>query len=125
MDPLWEASLRHRILFLGTPIDEATVNSLIRALLLMNAEDPSAPIEIYINSAGGNILDGLALYNAMQAILASIASYSVGCALSMAAGSPGMRFATPNARVMIHEPATPVGQAAGSLSSVSQTHKLM
>jgi ATP-dependent protease ClpP protease subunit len=58
MDPLWEASLRHRILFLGTPIDEATVNSLIRALLLMNAEDPSAPIEIYINSAGGNILDG-------------------------------------------------------------------
>jgi ATP-dependent Clp protease protease subunit len=130
MDPLWEASLRHRILFLGTPIDEATVNSLIRAMLLMNAEDPSAPIEIYINSAGGNILDGLALYDAMQAIPAPIATYCVGCALSMAAcllaaGSPGMRFATPNARVMIHEPATPVGQAAGSLSSVSQTHRLM
>ncbi|MFZ8842967.1 ATP-dependent Clp protease proteolytic subunit [Thermoflexus sp.] len=130
MDRILEESLKHRILFLGTPINESTVNTLILAMLLMNAADPSAPIELYINSAGGNILDGLALYDAMQAIRAPIATYCVGCALSMAAcilaaGSPGMRFATPNARVMIHEPSTPLSEAGGSLTSVRQTHGLM
>jgi ATP-dependent Clp protease protease subunit len=130
MDRILEESLKHRILFLGTPINESTVNTLILAMLLMNAADPSAPIELYINSAGGNILDGLALYDAMQAIRAPIATYCVGCALSMAAcilaaGSPGMRFATPNARVMIHEPSTPLSEAGGSLTSGRQTHGLM
>ena len=130
MEEIWKESLKHRILFLGTPINESTVNSLILAMLLMNAADPGAPIELYINSAGGNILDGLALYDAMQAIRAPIATYCVGCALSMAAcilaaGTPGMRFATPNARVTIHEPVSPVGDSGGTLTSVHQRHSLM
>ncbi|MFN3929288.1 MAG: ATP-dependent Clp protease proteolytic subunit, partial [Thermoflexus sp.] len=85
MEKVWEGMLKNRILFLGSPIDEEKVNSLIVAMMLMNAIDPEAPIELYINSAGGNILDGLALYDAMQAIQAPIATYCVGCALSMAA----------------------------------------
>lgn len=127
---IWEELLKHRILFLGTPINESSVNALILSMLMLNAADPGAPIELYINSGGGNILDGLALYDVMQAIQAPIATYCVGCALSMAAcilaaGTPGMRFATPNARIMIHEPATPLSESGQTMTSVTQTHALM
>jgi ATP-dependent Clp protease protease subunit len=125
-----ELALKHRMVFIGTPIDEGTAQRVVAALLVLSAEDPAAPVDLYINSAGGNILDGLAIYDAIQAVQAPVATFCVGCALSMgavllAAGTPGLRYATPNAHIMVHLPATPVGPGGGSLEVVQRTHRLM
>jgi len=124
-----ETLLKHRMLFLGSRIDEDTAHRVVAALFLLNAEDPTEPIEIYINSAGGSVLDGLAIYDAMQAVEAPVATYCIGCALSMgavllAAGTPGMRYATPNARIMIHEPVLE-SASTGSLRAIEQTYQQM
>lgn len=110
--------LRHRILFLSTPISAATVNPLIAELLLLNAEAPDKQIDLYINSPGGGVLDGLALIDTMQCIEAPVSTICIGQAASMAAwilaaGSRGLRFASPHAEMLIHQVAADFeGQAA-------------
>ena len=121
--------LAHRILFVGSGIDEEAARRLVTGLLGMNAANPSAPIELYINSAGGSVLDGLAIYDTMQLIRAPVATYCLGCAASMgavllAAGTPGMRHATPNARIMIHQVSTAFG-VSGSTETVRVLNDVM
>jgi len=101
--------LRHRILFLSTPISVATVNPLVAELLLLNAEAPGKQIDLYINSPGGSVLDGLALIDAMQCIEAPVSTICIGQAASMAAwilaaGSRGLRFASPHAEMSPSRP---------------------
>lgn len=100
--------LNYRILFLSEPVTAAVANRLIAELLLLDAVNHEAPIDLYINSPGGNVLDGLAIIDTMQCIQAPVSTICVGQAASMAAwilaaGTKGLRFATPNAEVMIHQ----------------------
>ena len=100
--------LHHRILFLSAPISAASVNPIIAELLLLNAEAPGKQIDLYINSPGGSVLDGLALIDAMQCIEAPVSTICIGQAASMAAwvlaaGSRGLRFATPHAEILVHQ----------------------
>lgn len=102
------ALLSHRILFLSEPITAEVANRLIAELLLLDADNHEAQIDLYINSPGGNVLDGLAIIDTMQCIQAPVSTICVGQAASMAAwilaaGTKGRRFATPNAEVMIHQ----------------------
>ena len=99
--------LKHRIITLDTPISAETANPVITQMLLLDAEDSVEPIELYINSPGGSVLDGLAIIDAMQCIQAPVSTICLGRAASMAAwllaaGTKGRRFAAPNAEVMIH-----------------------
>ena len=100
--------LRHRILFLYEPVSEHAANRLVAQLLLLEAEDHEKPIDLYINSPGGSVSDGLAIIDTMRCIRAPVGTICVGQASSMAAillaaGTPGARRATPNAEVMIHQ----------------------
>jgi ATP-dependent Clp protease protease subunit len=121
--------LEHRIVFVGSGIDEQVAHLVVSTMLLLDARDPAAPIELYINSAGGSVLDGLAIYDTMQLIRAPVATYCLGCAASMgavllAAGTPGMRHATPNARIMIHQVSTAFG-VSGSTETVRVLNDVM
>lgn len=100
--------LKERIIFIGTPIDDDISNLVVAQLLFLEKEDPDKDIEFYINSPGGLVTAGLAIYDTMQIVKADIATICVGQAASMAAvllagGSKGKRFALPNARIMIHQ----------------------
>ena len=103
-----EALLRHRILFLSEPVNSISANRLIGQLLLLDADNPESPIDLYINSMGGTVLDGLAVIDTMQCIQAPVSTFCIGQAASMAAwilaaGTPGRRYAAPNAEIMIHQ----------------------
>lgn len=100
--------LKERIIFIGTLIDDDISNLVIAQLLFLEKEDPDKDVEFYINSAGGLVTAGLAIYDTMQIVKADIATICVGQAASMAAvllagGTKGKRFALPNARIMIHQ----------------------
>ncbi|HBI00983.1 MAG TPA: ATP-dependent Clp protease proteolytic subunit [Flavobacterium sp.] len=106
---IYSLLLKDRILFLGSEVDDMVANSLIAQMLFLSAQDPTAEISFYINSPGGSVTDGLAIYDVMQMVKCPIATYCLGQACSMgslllAAGTPGRRFAMPNARIMIHQP---------------------
>ena len=112
--------LRHRILFLGDPIDHQMANRLIARLFLLDAEDPRAPIDLYINSPGGSLLDGLAIIDTMLCLRAPVHTVCIGKAYSMAAwilaaGARGHRLATPNAEIMIHQLSTGIEGEAGDI----------
>lgn len=115
---LYSRLLRDRIVFIGTPIDDDVANLVVAQLLFLAAEDPNKDIALYINSPGGSISAGLAVYDTMQFIQPDVVTIAIGLAASMgafllAAGTPGKRFALPNAEVMIHQPLGGVqGQAA-------------
>ena len=99
--------LKERIIFLGTPINDQVANLIVAQLLYLNGEDPNQPINMYINSPGGSIYAGLAIYDTMQMIQAPVATYAVGVTASMgtvllAAGHTGKRFALPHATVHMH-----------------------
>ncbi len=101
--------LKDRIIFIGTPIDDGVANLVIAQLLFLTAEDPDKDIFIYINSPGGSVTAGMAVYDTMQFIKPDIATTCMGLAASMgafllAAGTPGKRAALPNSRIMIHQP---------------------
>ncbi len=103
--------LRDRIIFLGTPIDDQVANVVIAQLIFLAGEDPDKEINIYINSPGGEVYSGLAIYDTMQYVKPEISTYCVGMAASMAsvilmAGTPGRRFALPHSRVLIHQGST-------------------
>ena len=101
--------LKDRVIFIGTEIDDDVASVVIAQLLFLVSEDPDKAIMIYLNSPGGQVSSGLAIYDTMQTVPCDIATYCVGQAASMAsfllaAGTPGKRHALPNARVMIHQP---------------------
>ncbi|MFQ5906118.1 MAG: ATP-dependent Clp endopeptidase proteolytic subunit ClpP [bacterium] len=110
--------LKDRIIFIGSVIDDNIANLVIAQLLFLEVEDPDKDINLYVNSAGGLVSSGLAIYDTIQYIRPDVATYCMGMAASMAAlllaaGSAGKRFALPHARVLIHQPMGGVtGQAA-------------
>lgn len=101
------ALLEHRILFLAGEVNAQSANRIISQLLLLDAQDPTTPIDLYINSSGGSVGDGLAIIDTMMCIRAPVSTLCIGQAMSMgarilAAGARGKRFATPNAEIMLH-----------------------
>lgn len=112
--------LKDNIIFLGTPIDDTIANLIVAQLLFLEAEDPEKDINVYINSPGGSITAGMAIYDTMQFIRNDVTTICVGqCAsmgaLLLAAGSHGKRFALPNSRILIHQPS---GGAQGQATDV-------
>ena len=105
---IYSRLLNERIIFLGTPIDDQIANLIVAQLLHLESEDPDKDISIYVNSPGGSVYAGMAIYDTMQFIKPDVATICVGIAMSMgalllAAGATGKRFALPNAKVMIHQ----------------------
>ncbi len=115
---IWSRLLKDRIVFIGTPISDEIANLVVAQLLFLESEDADKDINIYINSPGGSVTAGLAIYDAMQYVKSPIATWCLGQAASMgavllAAGAKGKRYALPHARVMIHQPSGgSQGQAA-------------
>jgi ATP-dependent Clp protease protease subunit len=106
---IYSRLLRERIIFLGTGIDDQVADSLVAQLLFLEAEDPEKDIQIYINSPGGSVTAGLAIYDTMQQVAPDVVTICYGLAASMGAfllagGRRGKRLALPNARIMIHQP---------------------
>ena len=106
---IYSRLLKDRIIFLGTPVDDYVANTIIAELLFLQSEDPEKDIHLYVNSPGGVVTAGLAIYDTMQYVKPDIATYCLGQAASMGAlllcaGAKGKRFALPNSRVMIHQP---------------------
>jgi ATP-dependent Clp protease protease subunit len=117
---IYSRLLKDRIIFLGGPIDDHVANLVIAQLLFLESEDPDKDIHLYINSPGGVIYSGLAIYDTMQYIKADVSTICVGMAASMgalllSAGTKGKRFALPNSRIMIHQP---MGGAQGQASQI-------
>jgi ATP-dependent Clp protease, protease subunit len=107
---IYSRLLKDRIIFLGTPIDDHVANLMIAQMLFLEADDPEQDIYIYINSPGGYVTAGLAIYDTMQYIRPDVATICIGQAASMGAllltaGAKGKRFSLPHARIMIHQPA--------------------
>jgi ATP-dependent Clp protease protease subunit len=118
---IYSRLLKDRVIFIGTPIDDMVANLIIAQLLFLQSEDPDKDINVYIHSPGGSVTAGLAIYDTMQFVKPSVATYCVGQAASMgalllAAGTKGKRFALPHARIMIHQP---WGGAQGAASDIS------
>jgi len=106
---IYSRLLKDNIIFVGTPVDDNVANLVIAQLLFLMAEDPSRDISLYINSPGGSITAGLAIYDTMQFVKNDVSTICIGQAASMAAlllaaGAPGKRFALPNSRMLIHQP---------------------
>ena len=106
---IYSRLLKDRIVFIGTPIDDVIANLIIAQILFLNMEDPGKDINVYVNSPGGSVTAGLAIYDTMRFVKCDVATYCLGQAASMgslllAAGTKGKRYSLPNARVMIHQP---------------------
>src|SRR3990167_9482025 len=106
---IYSRLLKARVIFIGTPIDDNVANLVVAQLLFLQKENPDKDINIYINSPGGSITSGLAIYDTIQFLKPDVSTYCIGQAASMgavllAAGTKGKRYALPNARVMIHQP---------------------
>ena len=106
---IYSRLLKDRIILLGTPIDDDVANLVIAQLLFLQAEDPKKDIDLYINSPGGSVTAGLAIYDTIQTVSCDVKTFCLGQCASMgavllAAGTPGKRFALPHSRIMIHQP---------------------
>ncbi len=106
---IYSRLLKDRIIFLGQQVDDQIANSLVAQMLFLQSDDPKADIHLYINSPGGSITAGMAIYDTMQFISCDVATYCIGQAASMGAvlltaGTPGKRYSLPSARIMIHQP---------------------
>ncbi|TYP51317.1 ATP-dependent Clp endopeptidase proteolytic subunit ClpP [Thermosediminibacter litoriperuensis] len=106
---IYSRLLKERIVFIGTPIDDSVASLVIAQLLFLESEDPDKDIYLYINSPGGSVTAGLAIYDTMQYIKPDVSTMCIGLAASMGAvllagGAPGKRYALPNSRIMIHQP---------------------
>lgn len=113
--------LRERIIFLGQPVMDEMANAICAQLLLLAAEDPDRDIHLYINSPGGSVSAGMAIYDTMQFVNNDVATYGMGLAASMGqfllcAGAKGKRYALPHARVMMHQPSGGIGGTAADIA---------
>ncbi|MFH1441223.1 MAG: ATP-dependent Clp endopeptidase proteolytic subunit ClpP [Candidatus Omnitrophota bacterium] len=118
---IYSRLLKDRIIFIGTPIDDFVANLIIAQMLFLQMENTSKDINVYVNSPGGSVTAGLAIYDTMQFVKCDVATYCVGQAASMGAlllcaGTKGKRYALPNSRVMIHQPWGGVQGAASDIS---------
>jgi len=118
---IYSRLLKDRIVFIGTPIDDNVANLVIAQMLYLQSEEPTKDINLYINSPGGSVTAGMAIYDTMQFVKCDVTTYCVGQAASMgavllAAGTKGKRLALPNARIMIHQP---WGGVQGQASDIS------
>jgi len=122
---IYSRLLKDRIVLLGTPIDDVVANSLVAQLLFLQSEDPKKDIHFYINSPGGSVTAGLAIYDTMQMISCPVRTYCLGQAASMgavllAAGAEGKRYALPHARIMVHQPSGGVEGTAADIDIQAQ-----
>jgi ATP-dependent Clp protease, protease subunit len=113
-DSVYERLLQQRIIVLGQQVDDEIANRIVAQLLLLFAEDPEAEIRLYINSPGGSVMAGMAIYDTMQYIECDVATYAMGLAASMGqflltAGERGKRYALPHAQILMHQPSAGVG----------------
>ncbi len=118
---IYSRLLKDRIVFIGTPIDDNVANVVIAQMLYLQSEEPAKDINLYVNSPGGSVTSGMAIYDTMQFVKCDVTTYCVGQAASMAAvllaaGTKGKRFSLPNARIMIHQP---WGGVQGQASDIS------
>lgn len=118
---IYSRLLKERIIFIGTPMDDTVANLIIAQLLFLEADDPTRDISLYINSPGGVVSSGLAIYDTMQFVRPPVSTICIGMAASMAAlllaaGEKGKRFALPHARIMIHQPE---GAFSGQASDIA------
>ena len=118
---IYSRLLKDRIVFIGTPIDDGVANAVIAQLLFLQMEDAKKDIHLYINSPGGVVTGGMAIYDTMNFLQCDIVTYCLGMAASMstvllAAGTKGKRFALPNSRVMIHQPSGGAGGQAADIA---------
>lgn len=118
---IFDRLLRERIIFLGSQVDDEIANKLCAQILLLSAEDPTRDISLYINSPGGSVTAGMAIYDTMKYSPCDIATYGMGLAASMgqfllSGGTPGKRYALPHARIMMHQPSAGVGGTAADIA---------
>ncbi|SHJ77129.1 ATP-dependent Clp protease proteolytic subunit ClpP [Rubritalea squalenifaciens DSM 18772] len=124
---IYSRLLKDRIIFIGTAIDDNVANAVIAQMLFLQMQDPKKDIHVYINSPGGSVTAGLAMYDTMQFLTCDVNTYCIGIAASMGAvlltaGTKGKRFCLPNSHVMIHQVS---GGAQGTASDVERTVKFM
>jgi ATP-dependent Clp protease, protease subunit len=118
---IYSRLLKDRIVFIGTPIDDVVANNVIAQLFFLQMEDPKKDIQLYINSPGGVVTGGMAIYDTINFLQCDVATYCIGMAASMAtvllaAGTKGKRYSLPNSRVMIHQPS---GGAGGQTADIA------
>ena len=122
---IYSRLLKDNIIFLGTEIDDSLANAVVAQMLFLESEDPDKDIQIYLNSPGGSVTAGLAIYDTMQFVKNDIVTYCIGQAASMGAllltaGTKGKRFSLPNSRIMIHQPS---GGARGQATEIEIAYK--
>jgi ATP-dependent Clp protease protease subunit len=127
-DSVYDRLLRERIIFLGQVVDDAIANQLCAQLLLLAAEDGQRDIALYINSPGGSVTAGMAIYDTMQLIECDVATYALGLAASMgqfllSSGARGKRYALPHARIMMHQPSAGIGGTASDIAIQAEQYK--
>ena len=119
-DSVFQRLLRERIIFLGSVVEDSMANAICAQMLLLSAEDPERDIFLYINSPGGSVSAGMAIYDTMQYVKNDVATVAMGLAASMgqfllSAGEPGKRYALPHARIMMHQPSGGIGGTASDI----------
>jgi ATP-dependent Clp protease protease subunit len=119
-DYIYNRLLKERIIWLGTEVEDGIANAICSQLLLLSAEDPEADINLYINSPGGSITAGMAIYDTMQFIPNDVVTIATGLAASMgqfllSSGTKGKRYATPNTRILMHQPSGGIGGTASDI----------
>jgi ATP-dependent Clp protease protease subunit len=119
-DHIYQRLLKERIIFLGSEVKDSNANAICAQMLLLNAEDPVSDIYLYINSPGGSVDAGMAIYDTMQYISNDVATFGMGLAASMGqfllcAGTKGKRYALPHARIMMHQPSSGMGGSASDI----------
>ncbi len=124
-DHIYNRLLKERIIFLGSEVRDENANAICAQLLLLAAEDPEKDIRLYINSPGGSVTAGMAIFDTMQFVQPDIATVAMGLAASMgqfllSAGTPGKRYATPHARIMMHQPSGGIGGTASDIKIQAQ-----
>jgi len=124
-DNIYSRLLRERIVFLGSEVRDQNANAICAQLLLLSAEDPEADIFLHINSPGGSVDSGMAIYDTMNYIPNDVATVSMGLAASMGqfllcAGAPGKRYALPHSRIMMHQPSSGMGGSASDIKIQAQ-----
>ncbi|EWM11196.1 ATP-dependent Clp protease subunit [Kutzneria sp. 744] len=128
-DSVYERLLRDRIIVLGSEVDDDVANRIVAQLLLLTAENPEEDIKLYINSPGGSVTAGFAIYDTMQFVQPDVQTYAMGLAASMgqfllSSGAPGKRYALPYARIMMHQPSGGVGGTASDIKIRAEVYAL-
>ena len=128
-DSVYDRLLRERIVFLGQQVDDSIANQICAQLLLLSAEEPGRDISLYINSPGGSITAGMAIYDTMEFIECDVATYAMGLAASMgqfllSGGARGKRFALPHARILMHQPSAGIYGTASDIKIQAEQYNL-